>query len=129
MASGVHRARGMTRAVQRPFLCSLAVLPIVLVVLVSMSLGGPAHASADPPAIQARAQLQGQLNINTATAQQWDLLPGIGPATAQKIVAYRHRRPFRSLSHVMRVKGIGRKTFADIRPYLTLTGATTLAAR
>ena len=119
----------MTRAVQRPFLSTLAALPFVMVVLVLMSLGGPARAASSPPAVRARAPLQGQLNINTATAEQWDLLPGIGPATARKIVAYRQRRPFRSLSHVMRVKGIGRKTFADIRPYLTLTGATTLAAR
>jgi len=106
--------------------------PLVLVSLFLLVLGLlPAHSAfaATPyPAFARAVQLQGQLNVNTATAAQWDLLPGIGPSTAAKIVAYRTRRPFRSLSQLMRVKGIGRKTFADIRPYLTLTGETTLSA-
>ena len=72
--------------------------------------------------------VEGQLNINTATAEQWALLPGIGPATAHKLVEYRERHPFRSVSHIMRVKGIGKKTYAAIRPYLTLDGETTLQA-
>ena len=106
--------------------------PLVLVSLFLLVLGlMPAHvafAAAPSPAFAQAVQLRGQLNVNTATAAQWDLLPGIGPATAAKIVAYRTRRPFRSLSQLMRVKGIGHKTFADIRPYLTLTGETTLSA-
>lgn len=70
--------------------------------------------------------VEGQLNINTATAAQWALLPGIGPATAEKLVAYRERHPFRRVSQVMRIKGVGQKTFAAIRPFLTLQGETTL---
>ncbi len=70
--------------------------------------------------------LDGKLNINTATAEQWALLPGIGPAIAARLVAYRSERPFTHVSHVMRVKGIGRKTYAAIRPYLTTEGETTL---
>lgn len=104
----------------------LSVLSLV-VFLLGAAAPGPAHARETDRARLARATtVHGQLNINTASVAQWDLLPGIGPATAEKIVAYRDRRPFRSLAHVMRVKGIGRKTFERIRPYLILSGETTL---
>ena len=73
-------------------------------------------------------QLEGRLNINTATESEWELLPGIGPSTAKKIVAYRAKYPFKEVSHVMRIKGIGRKTFEVIRPFLVTQGATTLQA-
>ncbi len=71
-------------------------------------------------------ELDGKLNINTATEEEWDLLPGVGPSTAAKLVAYRKRHPFKDVLHVMRIKGIGRKTFAKMKPYLSLTGPTTL---
>jgi len=70
--------------------------------------------------------LDGQLNVNTATTKQWELLPGIGPVTAKRIVAYREKHSFKEISHVMRVKGVGRKTFAAIKGYLSLKGETTL---
>lgn len=92
----------------------------------------PLPVVAEMPAVPLHALLkpavEGQLNINTATAEQWALLPGIGPATAQKLVEYRERHPFRSVSHIMRIKGIGKKTYAAIRPFLTLDGETTLQA-
>jgi competence protein ComEA len=88
------------------------------------------HAQASLPAVPAmfKPSVEGQLNINTASVEQWALLPGIGPATAQKLVEYRERHPYRSVSHIMRVKGVGKKTYAAIRPYLTLDGETTLQA-
>jgi competence protein ComEA len=87
-------------------------------------------ASPEPMAIHAlmKPAIEGQLNINTATVDQWVLLPGIGPATAEKLVAYRERHPFRSVAHIMRIKGIGKKTYASIRRYLTVDGETTLQA-
>ena len=71
--------------------------------------------------------LKGKLNVNDATQAQWELLPGIGPATAKKLVDYRTKKPFGDLTHVMRIKGIGRKTYNQIKPYLSLKGETTLA--
>jgi len=76
----------------------------------------------EPPA----PRLQGQLNINTASSTQWQLLPGVGPAIAGRILAYREKRDFSDPLHLLRVKGIGRKTFAKMRPYLSLKGETTL---
>lgn len=70
--------------------------------------------------------LEGQLNANEANAEQWDLLPGIGPATAARILEYVRRHPIKHTSQLMRVKGIGRKTYERIRPYLVLQGPTTL---
>jgi DNA uptake protein ComE-like DNA-binding protein len=71
-------------------------------------------------------QLDGKLNVNAADTKQWELLPGIGPATAKKLVDYRAKRKFGDLTHVMRIKGIGRKTYGAIKPFLTLDGETTL---
>lgn len=71
--------------------------------------------------------LTGTLNVNDATSEQWQLLPGIGPSTATKILEYRSTYPFKTIEQVMRVKGIGRKTFNRIKPFLSTSGTTTLA--
>ena len=82
----------------------------------------------DVPVLASSAQtrLEGKLNVNEATAEQWTLLPGIGPSTAAKVVSYQKSHGFKQVAHVMRVKGIGRKTFERIKPYLALEGQTTL---
>lgn len=77
-------------------------------------------------ALVAASQLEGKINVNTATEKQWEMLPGIGPATAKKLVAYRGKKPFAEINHVMRIKGIGRKTYNQIKPFLSTKGETTL---
>jgi len=79
-----------------------------------------------PLAAFGTVELHGQVNINTATASQLELLPGIGPATAEKILAYRAKYPFKETLHLLRVKGVGRKTFAKIKPFLTVQGPSDL---
>ncbi len=96
-------------------LCLLTCLPAV------------AHAAGPQAAMLcASAQLEGTLNLNTATKTQLMLLPGVGPATADKVLAYREHRQFQRPAHIMRIKGIGKKTFAKLRPYLAVEGETTL---
>lgn len=73
-----------------------------------------------------KGTLEGKININEATAKEWTLLPGIGPSTADKVVAYQAKHGFKQVIHVMRVKGIGRKTFEKIKPFLSLDGQTNL---
>jgi comEA protein len=71
----------------------------------------------------------GVVNINTATAEQLQLLPGVGPSKARAIVKYRARAKFKATYALIRVRGIGRKTFRKLRRYLTVKGPTTLAKR
>ncbi len=60
------------------------------------------------------------ININTATAADLDLLPGIGPVTADRIIEYRNEHgPFRSLDDLDNITRIGPKTIADLAPYAT----------
>jgi competence protein ComEA len=69
---------------------------------------------------------QGIININTATAAQLSFLPGIGASKADTIMKHREKRPFKKVEDLMRIKGIGRKTLKKLRPYLTITGETTV---
>lgn len=74
----------------------------------------------------AAPMLEGQININTATAEQLELLPGVGPAMAKKIVDYRANKPFQEANHLVRIKGIGPKTFAKFKQYVVTKGDTNL---
>jgi len=57
------------------------------------------------------------IDLNAATAEQLDTLDGVGPATAQKIIAYRTEHSgFRSVDELAEVPGIGPKKLAAIRP-------------
>jgi competence protein ComEA len=69
------------------------------------------------------------VNINTATAAELALLPGVGPSKAEAIVKYRAANPFKQVDHIMRVKGIGKKGFQSMKPYLAVEGPTTLKAK
>ena len=63
----------------------------------------------------------GRININTATADELDSLPGIGPTTAQSIVDYRvENGPFQSIEEIMRVPGIGPATYDLIKNLITV---------
>lgn len=62
-----------------------------------------------------------RININTASAEQLQTLPGIGPALAQKIVQYRQNNgPFSSVSQITMVKGIGLSLLDGILDYITV---------
>ena len=74
----------------------------------------------------AAADLDGKVNLNQASASQLELLPGIGPATAQKILDYRAKKTFESSIQIMRIKGVGRATYNKLKPYLTVSGPSTL---
>ena len=57
----------------------------------------------------------GKIDLNRATAAELDALPGVGPSTAEKIVADREANgPFRTVEDLKRVSGIGDKKFADL---------------
>ena len=70
----------------------------------------------------------GVINLNTAPAELLSLLPGIGPSKARAIVAYRSRRPFRTVDELVRIKGIGRRMVRGMRAHLAVAGPSTVRA-
>ncbi len=64
---------------------------------------------------------KGPVDINTATVEELDTLPGVGPTTAQAIVDHRTRNgPFRSVEDLAKVRGIGPAKLAELRPLVTV---------
>ncbi len=73
------------------------------------------------PAFAAAAAPTGKVNLNTATVDQLEDLPGIGPALAARIVDHRQKNgAFKSVEDVMAVKGIGERNFAKIQGFLSV---------
>jgi competence protein ComEA len=72
---------------------------------------------------------EGVVNVASASADELERLPGIGPAKAKAIVEHRQAHPFHKVEEMTKVKGIGRKTLQRLRPYLTIMGPTTLRER
>ncbi|SDC68785.1 competence protein ComEA [Paenibacillus sp. UNCCL117] len=69
----------------------------------------------------ASAASDGKLDLNRATAEQLDALPGIGPSRAQAIIELRKKLGgFRSVTQLKEVKGIGAQTFKKLEPLVTV---------
>lgn len=82
------------------------------------------------PAAAADAAPTGVVNLNNASAEQLQMLPGIGPAVAQRIVEHREKvGAFKQTEDLMLVRGIGEKSFEKLRPYVAIAGATTLTEK
>lgn len=63
------------------------------------------------------------LDLNTATAEELDTLPGIGEELARRIVEYREANgPFESVEEIMEVSGIGEGKFADLEGRIIVNG-------
>ena len=72
------------------------------------------------------ATLSGVVNVNTASSQELQLLPGVGEARARAIVHERDSRGgFRDVRELVEVKGIGAAMLERLRPFLTVSGKTT----
>lgn len=70
-----------------------------------------------------------KVNINTATSAELAYLPRLGAKVAARIVEHRKMKPFARPEDLMEVKGIGEKLFVTLKPYVAVSGPTTLNAK
>ncbi|MCG6964415.1 MAG: helix-hairpin-helix domain-containing protein [Acidobacteria bacterium] len=97
---------------------SLTVLVLILAVAAAATAGTPA------------AQAKGVVNVNTATADQLQLLPRVGPALAKRIIDFRKANgPFKSADELVAVRGIGERSLTGLAPYIAVSGETTLTQK
>jgi competence protein ComEA len=97
-------------------------------VALALPCGARAEPPRPPPAgcpqaahMQAEAAPAGPIDLNRADEQALLGLPGIGPARAQAILAYRAAHGgFRSVSQLLQIRGIGRALLKQLRPLVTL---------
>ena len=77
----------------------------------------------------AEEKITGVVNVNTASAAELEMLPGIGASRAKAVIEAREAKGgFKSLDDLLTVKGIGEASLAKLRPHLTLEGKTTAKA-
>jgi competence protein ComEA len=97
-----------------------SIVVAAVAVLAAAATVPAAHAQETAPAA-AQARASAPLNINTATAEQFEALPGLGAKTAARIVEYRQKNGgFKKLEDLMNVRGIGEKNFLRLKPLLTI---------
>lgn len=83
----------------------------------------PTGAAVINPTTPAVTEPQWPIDLNTATQEQLQLLPGIGPVLAQRILAYRDAYgPFSSVGELGNVKGIGESKLEEVWDYVTAGG-------
>ena len=96
----------------------IAVSLLTSVVFLGRSIGIP-KLFKSRPALAEKGSLR--VNINTATIEELQTLPGIGPAKARLIAA---NRPYQSVENLAKLQGIGHRLATDLRPLIKIDGKT-----
>jgi competence protein ComEA len=93
----------------------------------------PAEGDDDDDAPRSRSgkkDLSGRLNLNTASEEQLQLLPGVGPAKAERIVQFRTKHgQFKRVADLRKVKGFGYKSLKKLEAFLDIKGENSLTEK
>jgi competence protein ComEA len=96
---------------------------VSFVVLISAH-AQPASAQAERASARPVATAGAVVNLNTASAAEFEALPGIGAKTAARIIEYRQKNgAFKKVEELMNVRGIGEKNFLKLKAQLTVGAA------
>jgi len=96
------------------------IISVLIVCCCLTIVAAPAALAADQPVAKSVSG-EALLNVNSADALKLTELPGIGEVTAARIVTYRDENgPFQSVDEMIKIKGIGPKVLAKIRPLITI---------
>ncbi len=102
---------------------SLILTALMIGLFIGRRLGPLPIAAGTEESTASIVDTEGRLNVNTATAEQLQFVPGIGPVLAQRIVAYREENgPFSNIFALSSVEGIGLKKLEALTEYLTAGG-------
>jgi competence protein ComEA len=101
---------------------SVRAFALTLLLLLGLGL------AASPALSATGGDLSGVVNVNTATAEQLMLLPGIGEAKARAILERRKEQGgYKTVDELVEVKGIGAAALDKIRPFVAIQGKTSLS--
>jgi len=103
-------------------------LAIGVTILIALpALAANLQSQSPPPA--AALSTKPAINLNTATVDQLETLPGIGRKTAERIIEYRTKAGgFKRIEDLMNVKGIGEKSFLKLKPLVAVPPRTDKAS-
>ena len=94
-------------------------LVLTALFVVGLATLAPAHVfAADTPA---ENSVIGKIQLNQATVEELQALPGVGPALSERIVTYRNEHgPFKTIDQLIEVKGVGQAKLAKIKDRVTV---------
>ncbi len=111
----------MSHLLVRGGVAALSLLALLLTANPSFAVDAKPNANA-----AAESRLVGVVNVNTASVEQLDLLPGVGPVRAGAIIEQRKASGgFKQVDDLMQVSGIGERALESMRPHVAVSGETT----